>query len=161
MNNLKTAHRYSTNGDSTDPRYTQGSHRTSLLIVTVICSGSMIGGCVERTLTVRSEPPGAVVIVNDEEIGASPAKFSFVWYGDYEIILRKPGYETVNTFHRVPAPWYQFPPFDFVAEILVPGTIRDVRETPVYVLAPRTEPSVPELIENAEKTRGEAGNPTK
>lgn len=117
----------------------------------------LLCGCVERSLTVRSEPPGAVVVVNDEEIGASPAKFSFLWYGDYEIILRKPGYETLTTFHRVPAPWYQYPPFDFFAEILIPGTIQDNRETPVYVLSPRTEPSVDELIRRAEQTRSEAG----
>ncbi|MBL8877806.1 MAG: PEGA domain-containing protein [Phycisphaerales bacterium] len=138
-------------------RREQNGSRISLVLA-LSAATLALGGCVERSLTVRSEPAGAVVVVNDEEIGASPAKFSFVWYGDYEIILRKPGFETLTTFHRVPAPWWQFPPFDFVAEILVPGTIQDARETPVYVMAPRAEPSVPELMENAEKTRAEAGS---
>lgn len=134
------------------------SFRTdAALLLATACVVLALCGCVERTLTVRSEPPGAMVVVNDEEIGASPAKFSFLWYGDYEIILRKPGYETLTTFHRVPVPWHQFPPFDFVAEVLLPGTIRDTRETPLYVMKPRVEPSVPDLINNAEKTRAEAG----
>lgn len=133
----------------------QHSHRTVAMagaaLLVLLC------GCVERSLTVRSEPLGAVVVVNDEEIGATPAKFSFLWYGDYEIILRKPGYETLTTFHRVSAPWYQYPPFDFFAEILIPGTIQDQRETPVYVLSPRIEPETDVLIQRAEQTRSEAG----
>ena len=66
---------------------------------------SLGSGCVERTMKIQTDPPGALVVVNDEEVGLSPVKFSFLWYGDYEIILRRVGYETLRTHYRVEAPW--------------------------------------------------------
>lgn len=111
-------------------------------------------GCVERTMKIQTDPPGALVVVNDEEVGVSPAKFSFLWYGDYDIIIRKAGYKTLKTSHRVHAPWYQWPPFDLVAETMVPHTIRDVHELPVFKLEPAEEPAVAEVVERATELRG-------
>ncbi len=37
----------------------------------------LLSGCVERRYTIRSDPPGATVIVNGEEIGPAPASKSF------------------------------------------------------------------------------------
>ena len=69
----------------------------------VLLTGAV--GCVERTARIETDPPGAIVIVNDEEVGISPVRFSFLWYGDYEIILRKQGYRTLKTHHPIDAPW--------------------------------------------------------
>ena len=60
-----------------------------------------ITGCVERKLTINTEPQGALVILNYEEIGTSPVTVSFSWYGDYRVRISKQGYETLNT-HRDP-----------------------------------------------------------
>jgi hypothetical protein len=54
-------------------------------------------GCVERELTVTSEPPGAIVYIGDREVGRTPITTPFTWYGDYDIILRREGYQTLNT----------------------------------------------------------------
>jgi hypothetical protein len=84
----------------------------------------LLGGCVERMMTLESNPPGALVYVNDQEIGRTPLTREFTWYGNYDVQLRKEGYETANTHTWVVAPWWQWPPFDFFAE-LVPLRLRD------------------------------------
>lgn len=52
------------------------------------------GGCVERVMKISTTPTGARVFINDEEVGLSPVKVSFVWYGDYDIVIRKQGLPT-------------------------------------------------------------------
>ncbi|TWT41106.1 PEGA domain protein [Phycisphaerae bacterium RAS1] len=113
-------------------------------------------GCVERIMKVETEPPGATVLINDEEVGLSPVKFSFTWYGDYDIIVRKKGYETLKTHYKVDAPWYQWPPIDFFAELLTPGTIRDERSVPRLTLAPASQPAVADVVDRAVELRDEA-----
>jgi hypothetical protein len=115
-----------------------------------------VGGCVERTMTINTDPQGARVVINDEEVGVSPAKVSFLWYGDYDIILRKRGYETVKTHHRLNAPWYQVPPVDLVAETMIIGTIHDDRVVPTFVLNPAESPPVDAIIERAVELQGRA-----
>jgi len=113
-------------------------------------------GCVERTARIQTQPPGALVIVNDEEVGVSPVRFSFLWYGDYDIMLRKPGYKTLKTHHRIEAPWYQWPPIDLVAETLIPTTIRDEHVLPTFELEPLGPPTVSEIVAQAVELRDRA-----
>ena len=51
----------------------------------------------ERTIKITSQPSGAVVYLNDEEVGRTPTEVSFKFYGDYSVILRKEGFETLQT----------------------------------------------------------------
>ena len=88
-----------------------------------------MAGCVRRTVTINTAPQGAAVTLNDQQVGTSPVNVDFTWYGDYDVIVRKEGYETLHTHHKLDAPWYQVPPIDFVSEVLVPWTITDRRET--------------------------------
>jgi hypothetical protein len=76
------------------------------------------GGCVRRTLTVSSTPPGALVYLNGVEVGRTPVEEDFTWYGTYDVELRKEGYETLKTRGKVIAPWWQWIPFDLFAEAL-------------------------------------------
>ena len=57
----------------------------SLLVLIVLA------GCVERKLTINTKPQGALVALNDEEIGESPVTVSFNWYGDYCVRISKEG----------------------------------------------------------------------
>jgi len=82
-------------------------------------------GCVERKLTITSEPEGAVVVLNDQEMGKTPLTIDFQWYGDYDVILRKPGRQTFSGGKRLHAPIWQWPILDFVSEVLLPITLRD------------------------------------
>lgn len=75
----------------------------------------LLGGCLERRITITSEPPGALVWVNDVEIGRTPVDTDFVFYGDFDVRLRKDGFEPITTHKKANAPWYEIPPFDFVA----------------------------------------------
>ncbi len=113
-------------------------------------------GCVERIMRIETSPPGAVVTVNDEEVGLSPVEFSFLWYGDYDIILRKPGYQTLQTNCRVVAPWYQWPPIDLVAEAMVPTMISDRHVLPTFTLEPLPEVGVTTVVERATELRERA-----
>ncbi len=115
-----------------------------------------VTGCVERTMKISSDPQGARVFVNDEEIGLTPAKLSFLWYGDYDIILRKDGFQTLKTHHRISPPWYQYPPIDLIAECLVPTMIKDEHVLPTYQLEPMRVAPVEEVVERAVQLRERA-----
>lgn len=117
---------------------------------------ALSAGCVERILKIQTDPPGALVTVNDEEVGVSPVRVSFLWYGDYDLIFRKRGYETLQTSYRIHPPWYQWPPLDLIAETLIPFTIRDVHELPTFTLTPAVEPTVSEVVERASELRDRA-----
>lgn len=86
----------------------------------------VLAGCgrVERTMTISSNPSGALVYLNGEEVGRTPLKHEFIWYGDYDVELRKEGYETKKVEQPVPAPVWQWIPFDLMADLL-PGKKTD------------------------------------
>ena len=60
--------------------YKPGMKRAIVLIAAVLAAG---GGCVEREMTLTTDPPGALVYVSDKEIGRTPVTQPFLWYGDY------------------------------------------------------------------------------
>lgn len=73
-------------------------------------------GCLERTIIVTSEPPGAVVWLNDQEIGRTPVEVDFTFYGNYDVRLHKEGFEPLVTNRSAKAPIYEMPGFDVVGE---------------------------------------------
>lgn len=131
--------------------------RTTLWLAAIpcvtVCLFSL--GCVRRTVTINTVPQGARVILNDEEIGTSPIKVDFLWYGDYDVILRKDGYETLKTHQKLNPPWYQVPPFDFFAEILTPATLHDQQQMS-FALEPAQSVDKAELIQKAGEVRERA-----
>ncbi len=76
-----------------------------------------LGGCAQRTIVVTSEPPGALVWLNDVEIGRTPVSASFLYYGTYDVQVRLDGYHAINTGRTAVAPWYEYPPIDLIAEL--------------------------------------------
>src|SRR5438270_8298429 len=93
----------------------------------LVASGFLLAGCVERRYVVSSDPPGALVLRNGQPLGATPADDHFTYYGNYHFTLIRDGYETLEVDECVRAPWYEWPPLDFVSENLVPWWIYDVR----------------------------------
>lgn len=82
------------------------------------CAGlaaAISGGCLERTITVTSEPVGAEAFVNDTYIGRTPATTDFLFYGTYDVRVRKDGYESVSGGREAAMPWYAVPPVDLLA----------------------------------------------
>jgi len=109
-------------------------------------------GCVQRRLTVRTNPPGALLYVDDYEIGTTPISTDFIYYGKRKIRLVKDGYETLIVTQWIPPPWYEVPPLDFISENLVPGYIRDQRVLD-FQLKPQTLVPTEQLISRAEGLR--------
>lgn len=79
-------------------------------------------GCVRRTISVTTTPPGAIVFLNDREVGRTPCDVDFLHYGVYDIRLRLEGFEPVVGSGRASAPVWDFIGADFVAE-LVPAQL--------------------------------------
>ncbi len=132
------------------------TRRRLLDSVTLLGALLILGGCVERIMKIDSHPRGARVVVNDREVGVTPVKFSFLWYGDYDIILRREGFQTLKTNHRVNAPWYQYPPIDLIAECLILATIKDEHVLPTYQLEPVPTAAISDVVERAVQTREQA-----
>lgn len=86
-------------------------------LIVLLALPAVVGGCVTRQLTVTSEPSGALVYLNDREAGRTPFTTDFTWYGDYDVVVRKDGYQTIVSKKKIAAPWWQYMPFDFFAEI--------------------------------------------
>jgi hypothetical protein len=124
------------------------------LPVVVLIVGLFSAGCVERQLTINTQPQGAVVTLNDEEIGTSPVTVSFNWYGDYNVRISKEGFQTLKTHRKLKSPWYDKFPFDFFAQTLNPRRIVDSYEW-TFTLAPKQYPTREELIQNAERLKKE------
>lgn len=130
------------------------SRRISGFLV-ILFSSLAGGGCVQRTLTIESSPPGALVYLNGLEVGRTPVTRDFTWYGTYDVQLRAEGHETLKTKGKVIAPWWQWVPFDLVAEVL-PLRLRDEQHLR-YTLRPTAEtaadPGV--MLERARDLRGQ------
>lgn len=126
--------------------------RTVGLCTAIGLTALLLAGCVERKLTINTEPEGALVTLNDEQIGESPVTVAFNWYGDYWVRAGKEGYETLQTHRELKAPWYDWFPLDFFAQVLYPGRIVDSYEW-TFELSPRQDPTREELIEKADTLR--------
>ena len=127
----------------------------SWLIALVLALSAFQSGCVRRRMTIRSNPPGAQVFVDNQEVGITPCSASFTYYGTRQITLIKDGYRTENLYHRMNPPWYQYPPLDFVTETAVPQEIRDERVVDVQLVPQEVVPEGP-LRQRAEDLRSQA-----
>jgi len=99
-------------------------------------------------MTITSDPPGAVVYVSNVEVGRTPVTIPFLWYGDYDVILRLEGHNTLTTHAQINMPIYEYPPFDLLSE-MAPWTYRDLRYLH-YKLMPLTPPNEEDLIQRAQ-----------
>jgi hypothetical protein len=121
--------------------------------VVVVALTALLGstGCVERRYTIRTNVP-ALAQVNQQEIGPTPASASFTYYGDRDIILTAPGYQTLRVIQPVPAPWWDNLLTEFFTENLIPYTFRDERVFD-FNLVPATDPPVNDLINRGQALR--------
>lgn len=127
--------------------------RLGLLCMLVL----VLGGCIQRRIVVTSQPPGALVWINDVEIGRTPAETSFTFYGAYDVRLEMPGFEPVHTSRRTKAPMHEYPGPDLIASAL-PKKFETVIEWH-FDLVPTTsedpERAEAELLDRARDLRGQ------
>ncbi len=111
-----------------------------------------VAGCVERRMTIRSNPPGAAVYVDDYQIGTTPVAVNYTYYGTRKVRLVKDGFETLTVYQPMPAPWYDWFGIDFFSENVWPGKIRDERSYN-YQMSPMVMVSNDQLLNRAEQLR--------
>ncbi len=90
------------------------------LTATMICLATLasLSGCLERRIKITSEPSGALVYLNDVEVGRTPVEVEFTYYGTYDVRLRKEGFSPLATKAEAKAPIYEYPVIDLIAEAL-------------------------------------------
>ena len=74
-------------------------------------------GCVKRTVTITSQPQGALVWVNEREVGRTPLEFEFLYYGEYDVRIEGDGQEPIMTSRWPDRPIWDAPVVDLVAEM--------------------------------------------
>ncbi|MBN2584163.1 MAG: PEGA domain-containing protein [Planctomycetes bacterium] len=131
-----------------------------LVVVMVLVAGlPLCTGCtgrVARSITIETQPPGAVVWLNDNEVGRTPVTAPFTWYGVYSIRMELEGYEPLVVNERVAAPWYQWMFIDLPFETVVPGTRYDRHHFGPYQLEPAKAADPEELLLRSKQFRSEA-----
>ncbi len=121
-----------------------------LSLLLAVCS---LSGCMHRRMTIRSNPPGAMVYVDDRQIGVTPCSTGFTYYGTRQFRLEKDGYETLVVKRSLNAPWYQIPPLDFFSDNLAFQEIRDERIID-FQLSPQQIIPTNILMDRAQQLRG-------
>lgn len=112
-------------------------------------------GCLRRRMTINSNPPGAVVYVDEQRIGRTPVSTDFTYYGTRNIRLEMEDYETLHVQQPVAHPWYELPPFDFFSETFSAGEVKD-QHTFTYNMTPKMLESDERILERANQLAEEA-----
>lgn len=134
------------------------------LVLLLIWSVTLVNltGCVSRRMTIRSDPPGALVEVDGKRIGVTPVSMDFTYYGTREFTLSHPGYDTLTVQQPIRRPFYQRVPLDFFTNHFLPFRVTD-RHDFTYVLQPRVVPIDEEqsLINRGRnfRTQSQVGDP--
>jgi hypothetical protein len=90
----------------------------SLLTLALLAAACCSGGCLKRTISVTTEPPGALVWINDVEVGRTPLEMDFTFYGTYDVRLRREGYEPIIASAKADTPIQEQPGIDLLAEAM-------------------------------------------
>src|SRR5262245_3073735 len=123
-------------------------------LLAVAAAAVAAGGCVERKMMIRSDPPGAVITLDGERLEQrTPAEVPFDFGGTRGVTLAAAGYRLLDTTAELRDPWFTYFPLDVFAEFLWPGTIEDVQEFD-FALQPYGS-ATPEMKEAAQRKLAE------
>lgn len=114
-------------------------------------------GCVQRTIKIDSTPQGALVHLNDEEVGRTPVSVPYRFYGVYDIRLELDGYEPLWTKEEAKAPWWEAPGPDLVAEAI---TDANVVQDWHFDLKPKGVVDDTAVVKRAEELRAQINDQT-
>jgi hypothetical protein len=95
------------------------NNRSGRLLVLLSASGVLCsGGCVRRVVEITSEPSGALVWMNDREVGVTPCEVEILHYGEYDLRVNRDGWEPVVAGRSANPPIWDLPGPDLIAELL-------------------------------------------
>jgi hypothetical protein len=95
---------------------------TSMISAVLVVAVAMSVGCVKRRIGIETDPPGALVWLNDAQVGRTPVDVSFTHHGVYDLRIEKEGFEPLVTSADTAGPMWDEVPLDFVMELL-PGDL--------------------------------------
>ena len=122
-------------------------------LLTLLATIAALTGCADRRLHITSDPPGALVALNDVEVGRTPVEVNFTSFGTYDVRLQRPGYATLLTSAEANPELHDQPVFDALSVVL-PGRPRtDIHWH--FVMEP-LETDADALIERAREVRAMA-----
>jgi hypothetical protein len=120
-------------------------------LLALVALAAALPACARRTIEITSEPPGALVWLNDQQLGRTPVRTGFTHYGVYDIRLSREGYEPIATSRHANAPIYELPGPDLLA---APFPI-ETRFAWHFVLDPVIEQRDPASAETTLRRRAE------
>ena len=131
-------------------RYRTLTRRALALLACVFVLASLCS-CVERRIRIHSNVPTHVYL-DGELVGETPLDIKFKEYGVRQYTARAEGYATQSDLIEIDSPWYQQPPFDFFAEVLLPINIMDHHDVEI-TMEPLSEPDAQGLRARADTYR--------
>jgi hypothetical protein len=118
---------------------------------------ALASGCAaRRELVIESDPPGALVRLDDTIVGTTPFETLFDAYGTRRVTLYREGYRTATKEIDLAPPWYAYFPLDIVSEVLLPFGWR-YRHEEKFTLEPEggrvTVSDLSAILEHAQQLR--------
>ena len=127
------------------------------LLAAFLSSAFLIGGCVERRIWIDTEPQGALVWVNDAQVGRTPVDLAITHEGTYDLRIEKEVFEPLITPATTKGPLWDTVPLDLIVEILPIDARNETRWK--FTLVPRDD-SENALVDRAtalrDRLRGES-----
>ena len=127
----------------------------ALLLWTAMLAMLGCQGGVQRTIHISSEPAGALVHLNDVEVGRTPLEVPFKFYGVYDVRLTRDGYDPLWTTGKARAPWWEYPGPDLLAEAVPGAESRVDWHFTLDEATPPAEVDVDAVLDRAEQMRDE------
>ena len=128
-----------------------------LISIATVAALALAGGCVERTITIVTQPGEAQFTLDTDNVGLTTGPDNdidpkcavpFDFYGTRTFVISKSGYETLVIRKPILPPIYEMPVVSFFAENLIPLTLHDDHYYE-FRLTPRQPVSETELMERA------------
>ena len=112
--------------------------RVAMMLAVLSLCAVALTGCVKRNMHIVSDPPGALVYMNDDKIGETPLDYDFLDYAVHKFELKKEGYKSVSELVNIKPPFFSWLGIDLIFE-LIPYAFWDRKEMS-YKLEPAPSP---------------------
>lgn len=103
----------------------RGRGARAALLCALAFSVAALPACVTRKLQLRSDPPGARLMLDGSVVGTTPYEEEFPAYGRRRVEAELPGHARAVGTIEIERPWWAYVPFDVFAEFLWPFEIVD------------------------------------